>query len=586
MRKYIVSAVVLASLLVLASCEDFLDRNPETSITAKDYFKVASDLETYSNRFYQELISPPIDDVGSDNVTISTNANTMYSMVNSNGISSSNVGEWNTDDWTQLRRINYMLNNIHPGEMSIAEADLNHYTGIARFFRGDYYYKKVKKYNSVPFYNKAMDDTDEDLYKPADPRELVVDSVISDLEFAATHIKPALGQRTRLNQYAALALLARVCLHEATCRKYHTELGLTASADAFFDKAINACRKITDSGLFELYGSSAKDYGALFCMPELRDNKEILLFVEYDQTLGKGNNTHTVLGMYWGLSRSLMETYQMKDGSDFSYIKPDGTYKTYVELFENRDPRLAETFAYPGFNVSPEIEGNSPYIPKTTYGGMDQIKFFPKETSQRLGWGMNYISVPYFRYAEVLLILAEAKAERGTLSQTDLDQSINLIRKRAGMPPVNLSANALDDIRRERRVELACEGLRLDDVMRWAKGRELMGARPQGIYIHGYGAYDVTGDGEPDVAILHDAGDLSPIAHLPADVQAKIEKEFLYDANNNRTSIYLSNADGKSGFMEFVTSENRKWEDKFYYVPIPKQQLLLNPELKQPPGWE
>jgi hypothetical protein len=113
-----------------------------------------------------------------------------------------------------------------------------------------------------------------------------------------------------------------------------------------------------------------------------------------------------------------------------------------------------------------------------------------------------------------------------------------------------------------------------------------MGARPQGIYIHGYGAYDVTGDGIPDVAIFHDAGDLSPIAHLPAEVQAKIEKEFLYDANNNRTSICLNGDDGKSGFMEFVTSENRKWEEKFYYVSIPEQQLLLNPNLKQPPGWE
>ncbi|MDR1201005.1 MAG: RagB/SusD family nutrient uptake outer membrane protein [Tannerellaceae bacterium] len=586
MKKYIVSTVAFVFLLAFVSCEDFLERSPKTSITAKDYFKVASDLETYSNRFYQEQFDPLYDDVGSDNVTISTNSNTMYSMVNSNGITSSNVGDWNTSDWTKLRRINYLLDNIHPEEMSIAEVDLNHYIGIAKFFRGDYYYNKVKKYNSVPFYNKAMTDTDEDLYKPADPRELVVDSVISDLEFAATHIKPAIGQRTRINQYAALALLARVCLHEATYRKYHTEMGLTASANTFFDKAIAACQKIIDSELFELYGSGAKDYGALFCMSKLRDNKEILLFAEYDQALGKGNNTHSVLGTYWGLSRSLMETYQMADGTDFSYIKPDGTYKTYVELFKDRDPRFAETFAYPGFNVSPEIEGNSLYIPKITFGGLDQIKFYPKETSKRLGWGMNYTSLPLFRYAEVLLIYAEAKAERGTLSQADLDQSVNLIRNRVGMPPISLSSNILNDIRRERRVELACEGFRKDDVMRWAKGRELMGVKPQGIYIHGYGAYDVTGDGEPDVAILHDAGDLSPIAHLPADVQAKIEKEFLYNENNSRTSIYLSNADGKSGFMEFVTSENRKWEDKFYYVPIPKQQLLLNPNLKQPPGWD
>jgi hypothetical protein len=571
--------------LAFASCEDFLDRNPKTSITANDYFKTASDLEIYTNRFYQELIAPAYDDVGSDNVTISTNANTMYTMVNSDGILPSNVGDWDIADWTHLRRINYMLDNIRPENMNIGQEELNHFIGIAKFFRGDYYYKKVKKYNSVPFYGKAMTDTDEDLYKPSDTRELVVDSIISDLEFAAAHIKPALGQRTRINQYAALALLARVCLYEATWRKYHPSLGLTASAGAYFEKASAACRKIMDAGLFGLYGSGAGDYGDLFCMPKLRDNREILMAVEYDQTLGRGNNTHIVLGMYWGLSRSLMEAYQMADGSDFSYVKPDGTYKSYVEVFEGRDPRFAVTFAYPGFNISPEIEGNRPYIPKTTFGGFDQIKFYPKETAQRVGWNMNYTSLPLFRYAEVLLIYAEAKAEAGTLTQADLDNSINLIRARVGMPPIGYSAKVLDDIRRERRVELACEGFRLDDVKRWAKGTEWMGAKPQGLYVQGYGAFDVTGDGEPDVAILRDADDLSPIAHLPADIQAKIEKEYLY-VNGNRTSIYLNQPDGKSGFMEFVTSENRRWEDRFYYVPIPNQQLLLNPNLKQPPGWE
>lgn len=584
MKNNILGIIGLISLLGFMSCEDFLDRTPLTEITAKDYFKTASDLETYTNRFYETFISAPFDDVGSDNVTISTNSNTTYTMVNSDGITSSNIGEW--DDWDDLRLINYMLDNIHPEQMNIAEADLNHYVGLAKFFRGDYYYKKVKDYSAVPFYNKAMDDTDEDLYKTSDSREVVVDSVMRDLEFAATYIKPALGQRTRVNQYVALALLARVSLHEATFRKYHTSLGLTASANTFFDKAIAACEAIMDSEEFGIYGSGIEDYAALFCSPKLRDNREILMFMECDETLGKGNNTHTVLGTYWGLSRSLMEDYQMKDGSDFSPLKADGTYKTYVELFEDRDPRFTETFAYPGFNVSPEIAGNKDYIPKTTYGGLDQIKFYPKETSQRKGWNMNYTSLPLYRYAEILLIYAEAKAEKGSLTQVDLDKSVNLIRDRVGMPHITLSGNVLENIRRERRIELACEGFRLDDVKRWAKGAELLGKKPQGIYIQGYGAFDVTGDGVPDVAILHDAGDLSPISQYPEEVQAAIEKEYLYDSNGNRTSIYLNAADGKSGYMEFVTSENRKWEDRFYYVPIPKHQLLLNPNLIQSPGWE
>ncbi|GHU91772.1 hypothetical protein FACS1894155_11720 [Bacteroidia bacterium] len=567
------------------SCEDFLDRVPMTEITAKDYFKTASDLETYSNGFYQTFLSAPIDDVGSDNVSISTNSNTMYTMLNSDGISSSNIGGWDYDEWKKLRGINYMLNNIHPEQMDISEEDLNHYVGIAKFFRGNYYYNKVKDYSSVPFYNTAMDATSEDLYKASDPRTVVVDSVMRDLEFATNYIKPAIGQRTRINQYAALALLARVSLHEATFRKYHTNLGLTASVNTYFDKAIEACERIINSGQFEITGSNAQGYRALFCSSKLRDNKEILLFVECDQAMGKGNNSHTVLGEYWGLSRSLMESYQMIDGTGFSPANPDGSVKTYLELFKDRDPRLAETFAYPGFNISPEIAGNAPYRPKITYGGLIQLKFYPRETSQRRGWNMNYTSLPLFRYAEVLLIYAEAKAERGTLTQADLDKSVNLIRNRVGMPKIILSPDVLEDIRRERRIELACEGFRLDDTKRWAKG-ELLGQKPQGIYIHRFGAFDVTGDNIPDIAILPDPNDLSSISGLPEDVKASLVKEYLKDGNGKETSIYLSDAEGKTGYIEFQTSKNRKWDNKFYFIPIPKRQLQLNTNLVQSPGWE
>lgn len=584
MKKNISAIIGLLSLLTVVSCEDFLDRSPQTEIRKEDFFQTASDLEIYTNGFYQAFIKEPIDDVGSDNVSLSTNSNDMYTMVNSDGITSNNVGDWNYNDWKKLRRINYMLNNIHP-EANIIEADLNHFVGIAKFFRGDYYYQKVKKYSSVPFYETAMEATDEELYKPSDPRTVVVDKVMEDLEFAAKHIKPAIGQRTRINQYAALALLARTSLHEATFRKYHPELQLASTADTYFDKAIAACEEIMNSGEFGIYGSSVEDYRALFCSPKLRDNEEIIMFVEYDQTLGRGNNTHIVLGEYWGLSRSLMESFQMKDGSAFNPLRPDGTRKTYLELFDDRDPRFAETFAYPGFNTSPEIAGSAPYKPKITYGGLIQLKFYPRETSQRQGWEKDYTSVPLFRYAEILLIYAEAKAEKGTLTQADLNKSVNLIRRRVGMPDITFSGNVLEDIRNERRVELACEGFRLDDIKRWAKG-DLMGEKPQGIYIPAFGAFDVTGDGVPDMAILPNPDDKSSLAGLSEELIKTLSIEYLVDEKGKETSIYLNGADGKSGYIEFATSRNRKWEDRFYYVPIPKRQLQLNPALVQSPGWE
>jgi hypothetical protein len=583
--KNIVNLIILIAAAGFVSCEDFLDRYPKTEITANDYFKTSSDLEMYTNGFYQNFLSAPTDDVGSDNVTLSTNASTMFSMVNSNNITSSNIGGWNRDDWAGLRRINYMLDNIYPERMNIAETDLYHYVGIAKFFRGNYYYNKVKNYSSVPFYNTAMSAMDENLYKASDPRIVVVDSVIKDLEFAAAHILPTIGQRTRLNRYAALALLARVSLHEATFRKYHAGLNLSATSNAFLEKAVAACTEIMGSGQFEIHGTNSSNYGDLFHSSKLRDNREILLAVEYDQALGRGNNTHAVLGEYWGLSRSLMDAYQMKDGSDFSPTKADGSYKSYIELFEDRDPRLKETFAYPGFNISPEIPGNAPYLPRIAYGSLIQLKFYPRETSQRRGFNMDYTSLPLFRYAEILLIYAEAKAELGTLTQDDLNKSVNRIRARAGMPAIDMSGNVLEKIRRERRVELACEGLRLDDIKRWKQG-ELLGQKPQGIYIQKLGAFDVTGDGTPDMALLLSPNDESPIAGLPDAVKGALAKEYLFDANGKETSIYLSGTDGKSGYIEFLTCKNRAWHDKFYYIPIPRGQKLLNPNLIQPPGWE
>jgi len=581
MKRNILFVTAILSMFAFVSCEDFLDRTPLTEITEEDFFKTAEDLETYSNYFYTYL-KAVYDDIGSDNVSISTNANDMYTMVNSDGITVNNIGDWDKKDWEKLRSINYMLVNINYDEISATIEDIRHYEGIARFFRADFYYEKVKKYSAVPWYSKPLGTEDPEMYKASDPRTVVVDSIIRDLEFATSHIKEDLGSRTRINRYAALTLMARICLHEGTFRKYHTSLNLQNTADTFLDKAIWACEEIMKSNKFEVYGNNADDYGAMFCSSKLNNNKEMILIEESDEALGKANNTHTVLGLYWGLSHDLMLDYQMEDGTPYADLKADGTMKSYLEVFENRDPRFRQTFVYPGFKESPQ---NEPYMIELLRGGFIQLKYFPKDENQRKGWNRNYTSVPLFRYGEVLLIYAEAKAEKGNISQDDLNKSVNLLRTRVGMPHIQLSGNIIADIRRERRIELACEGFRLDDIKRWAQG-ELLGRKPQGIYIFGFGAFDTTGDGVPDVALLPSTADESAIEDLPEEVKKKLVKEYLVNKDGKETGISLSGADGKSGYIEFITSKNRKWQDKFYYTPIPRRQTLLNESLIQPPGWE
>ncbi|WP_293309760.1 RagB/SusD family nutrient uptake outer membrane protein, partial [Pedobacter sp. UBA5917] len=153
----------------------------------------------------------------------------------------------------------------------------------------------------------------------------------------------------------------------------------------------------------------------------------------------------------------------------------------------------------------------------------------------------------------------------------------------AAMYPLVNGANkgVLLEIRRERNVELACEGFRFADLLRWKAGK-LLEKPTQGMYLPKLGAYDVTGDGIEDIAILQAPNQETPLDGLPADVKSKLVKYYLSD-----NSFYLSN--GSSGFIMFpenLSSPRSFIDPKYYYFPIPMQQILLNPQLKQPTGWQ
>lgn len=598
-NQYITAGLLLIGLTGLFSCDsDFLDRAPLTSVTDKDFFKTVTDLETYTNGFYS-YIGANTDDTGSDNVSIHTGGNISDRVVTGK-ISSSNVDGWE-DEWENLRSINYFL--AHADNAVGVEKDINNYIGIGRFFRARLYVGLVKNYSDVPWYSYPLAADDESMYKAADPRAAVMDSVLTDLEYAVDNIKEDLGSKTRISRWAALAYMSRVCLYEGTYRKYHSELNLSSDYKRFLEKAIWACEEIMKSEHFGISGTTGADYGALFCSPKLSSNLDAILIQEADAALGVGNNTHAVMGWQWSLSRSLMESYLMQDGTPFTQTKGYDK-KTFVEVFEGRDPRMAETISYPGFKQT--IIGD-PYLPKLTFGGYDQLKFYPRDETLRKGWGMNYTSLPIYRYAEVLLNYAEARAELGLLTQDDIENTINKIRARVGMPGLDMAkANGTPDpvlmtqypnvsgsnkgvileIRRERRVEMACEGLRKEDVQRWEVGR-LLADSQEGIYVDKLGAFDVTGDGEPDVAVLASPQDQSPIADLPESVQTKLAKYYLLKEDGTDDGFYLTN--GTNGFVAFTVNQKvpRSFVNpQYYYLPIPQEQILLNDNLKQPFGWK
>lgn len=576
----------------LASCNDsFLEKYPETSITEKVFFNTAKDLETYTNNMYGYLGSS-YQDVVSDNVLYKDDSG-IYSMMRGELIPSE-AGTWS---WGNIRNVNFMLSRVN--NVTGDRAEINHYIGLARMMRAKLYYDKVKDYSDVPWYNRDLQTTDtEELFKTQDPRTMVVDSIMADLEFAVKNMKSGTS-KTRIFRNTALALQARIALNEGTFRKYHTELNLN-DADRFLNIAAEAAKELMEKGNYSLSEVSQDGLGAyesLFCSTDLTSNPEMIMVADYDKELGRMHNAQAVCDYTACLSRSLMEDYLVIDGNrtkTFQSVEGYAT-KTYKEIFENRDPRLRQTFMWPGYQRASETE---PHRISLGAGGYPQIKFDPRSYDQ-ISWGKSYTDLPIFRYAETLLIYAEAKAELGTLTQEDVDKSINLIRRRAGMPDASLSdwlANidpvqaerypnvtspqkgAILEIRRERRIELACEGFRYGDLMRWSCGK-LMEQNTLGMYIPGMGMYDTTGDGNPDFAIV---ANQAAADQIPAEDKEKY-KLTIYTLEGNTIGL----TEGDKGYIYLVAQKDKFTfvEPKYYYYPLDTDDLLLNKNLVQNKYW-
>ena len=582
-------------LLTVFGCvnDDFLDRYPQTSITEKKFFNNITDLETYTNGFYSYL-SASTRDYSTDDQTRYSEGDALASKLKGT-TTVANVSDWWS--WTRLRNINYFLEKYKKAKGS--EADINHYVGMARYFRARFYISKLGTFGKAPWYGKTLKTSDEDLlYKGHDTRDFVAKKIVEDLQYAIANMKDNLA-RDRVSKWAALAELARYALIEASMRKYHSYLNLS-DANTYYDLAIKASKDIMDSGKFSIYstGKPDEDYNNLFKQEDYSSNNEVILQLDRDQEL---EVTHQVVVYnYWGLSKTLADSYLMTDGTKFTE-QPGFDKKTYATVFDNRDPRMKQTFMYPGYmfpQPNTELKDRDSMIIKATYGGYTQQKFLHdnKDNSQ---WSAPTDQAVY-RYAEILLIHAEAKAERGTLTQADIDATIKLIRDRVKMPNMNMVAanfkpdavqenyypnvtgankGVILEIRRERRVELACEGFRYRDMVRWACGATL--ARAQvGMYVPGYGAYDVTGDGKEDIAILEKSDDK---ASLPVPDAIK-NNLVVYAVNGGSFSL----SQGDKGFIQMnADRDNPKSfiEPKYYYYPIKQNHLVLNPKLTQPHGW-
>lgn len=584
--KYIF--LLFAVLPLFNACnDDFLEKFPETSLTEKTFFNNPQDLATYINGLYS-LLPVSYDDNNSDNILYYTEGSGIESIIRGE-VTPDKTASW---DWANLRKINFFLDNAVKAKGDQTEID--HYVGLGRFFRAIFYMNMVRTFGDVPWYDHALQTNEkEELYKTRDSRVLVMDKVLEDLEFAVAKVKTK-TDATIIGKYAVEALAASFALEEGTFRKYQTGLNL-GSGDKFLQKAAEWSKDIIDKGGYTLVPMS--QFASLFNDNVLASRKEVLLYKKCNKDLGVGNNTHTVSDVYWGLSQSLVNSFLNADGSRFTSL-PDYDKKTYVEVFQNRDPRLSVTVVPPGTKLIDEVK---PHIVRLEFGGYPQLKFYPSRKDLAFGWNLNYTDLPIIRLAEVYLIYAEANAELGTLIQADLDLSINKLRTRASLPNLVLTTANSDidpvlaneynnvsgenkgiilEIRRERRVELACEGLRQRDLYRWKLGSNMIRFVQQGVYFPALGPMDLTGDGVADAAIL---------ASPQADDKTKypgLILHYLVNASGKLNTFYLQ--DGTSGHIQITGYRDNKREfiePKYYFYPIPTAEVVINTNLKQMYGW-
>ena len=590
MKKTAYLLILLLAGSVFAGCDDLLDAVPKDKMSPETFFKNEKELQAFSMNLYEMLSAPFIED-----------ADTYIQMGLTDEMkgtrqipASAGDGSWS---WGSLRNVNTLLEYL-PNCSDAASR--TQYEALARFFRAYFYFNKVKRFGDVPWYDKPVGSADtEALNRPRDSREFILGKMIEDIDFAIANL-PSTKSAYEITKWTAMALKSRFLLFEGTFRKYHTEFDYGAGAHDFkwyLDECAAVSEEFISSSGYGVHtaGGANKAYYALFTTQNATDNMdEVILARDYNVTY---NVTHAANATMLsgtrgrrGMTRKLVASYLMADGSRFTDQQGWETMDFLTET-QNRDPRLSQTIRTPGYT---RIGDKKPEAPNflSCMTGYHPIKYVMEKEKDATGSDVDLI---IFRSAEVLLNYAEAKAEAGTLAQADLDRSVNKLRDRVGLPHLNLEAANADpdpfltdaewggyqnvtgankgvilEIRRERAVELAQEGFRYYDIIRWKEGK-IFEKQYYGMYFPGPGEYDLNADGIPDLLLYTE--ETAPASTAPARYKLG--------------SVDFILSGGTSGNVNPYKELKCRWDDgKDYLYPIPTDERnLTGGILTQNPGW-
>lgn len=580
------AGLLLATAVSFSSCDDFLTRDPQDTVTdVPSFWNNEENLRTsfldYYTYFFPGYRSTweRADNFAETNVADWTDDNaqevaTLFTKV----APTSDAGNWN---FKKIRNMNLLLSRIQSS--TLGEEAKNHWSGVARLFRAMEYAKLVQKFGDVPYYDAVVGSTDnEQLYRARDPRTTVMDKVNEDLAFACANIRVNDGTKgLTVNRAVAQGFASRIMLFEGTWQKYHANN--TAKAAEYLKAAKDYAAALMQTNAYSI----APSYKSLTTSEDLAGNPEIIMYRSYVEnvvmhSLMSFQNTEMEMS---SPSRSFVDAFLTKNGLPIHQAgNTDYKGKEYAKEILNRDPRLAD-------NIDEEsglrLNGVAAVYAASGYYAN---RYVNKDLINKPG-GMsntNTTDAPVMKLNEVMLNYIEAAAELAdlgqyTLTQADFDKTINAIRDRQStkMPHVTLAGNALKvngveindpdrdatvkpilwEIRRERRVELAYEGLRFNDLRRWGKLEYA----------------DMTKNKKLNMGAWINKADYPE----NADALAKIT---LCDENGNIVT-------GNEGYIMPITevAKMRQMADKDYLYPIPVDQITMYEthgfKLTQNPGW-
>lgn len=595
------TALVAGALLLgSSSCAGFLDREPLTSPNNERFLSGEAQVMSYINGLYTQLPSLKKfgmgvrgEDKNSDNIL----AEVYDKQLNGEATEFAGTQIWEKT-YQNLRDVNYFFHYYRVPEAQ-ENNEIRSLKGEALFLRAYWHFELLKNFGHIPIMDKFWDDqaTIAGLQIPQSDRSEVAKFILSDLEQAVTLLYARNRyQGLRISQEAAMLLAMQVALYEGSWEKYHQGTAFASAkpdANYFFGEVLKWGDRLMAKGLtLNTTESDAgankpgEAYGRLFNQNDYARVSEAIFWKKYSKEEGV---FHALTGLLGGgivdqdgpagVSGDLVNTYLNADGTP---INPtEDKFKDFNQTFAGRDYRLLETVMNTGARFKSTAKGSKPLKVEAISDTSRDVNppFLAGDGNARnvtgyhirLGVDPTYVegesttAFVLMRYAEALLAYAEAAEELGRCDDAVLNKTLKPLRERAGVTYIKptsidphftnygytLSPN-MQEIRRERRVELALQGYRHDDLMRWAGAKAFAGKRGRGAYL-----------GEESVLYRS----------FSAEQQKKLTT-VLRDANNwlDPLQELLPNGYG------FVAGRD-------YLLPIPPTELSLNKQMKPNPGW-